>query len=49
MGAQPETRARLDVLGYAPAGPTPTEFAALMRAEQRRWTAIIKEAGITAD
>ena len=47
--AQPETRARLDVLGYAPAGPTPTEFAALMRAEQRRWTAIIKEAGITAD
>ncbi|MDB5808149.1 MAG: hypothetical protein JWN94_271 [Betaproteobacteria bacterium] len=47
--AQPETRARLDVLGYAPAGPTPAEFAALMRVEQKRWTAIIREAGITAD
>ena len=47
--AMPDTRARLDVLGYAPAGPTPAEFAALMLVEQRRWTAIIKEAGITAD
>ena len=47
--AMAETRARLDVLGYAPAGPTPPEFAALMRVEQKRWTAIIKEAGITAD
>ncbi len=47
--AQPETRARLDVLGYAPSGPTPAEFAVLMRVEQKRWTAIIREAGITAD
>lgn len=47
--AQPETRARLDVLGYAPSGPTPAEFATLMRVEQKRWTAIIREAGITAD
>jgi tripartite-type tricarboxylate transporter receptor subunit TctC len=47
--AMPETRARLDVLGYAPSGPTPAEFAALMRVEQKRWAAIIKEAGITAD
>jgi tripartite-type tricarboxylate transporter receptor subunit TctC len=47
--AAPETRARLDVLGYAPSGPTPVEFAALMRVEQKRWTAIIKEAGITSD
>ena len=47
--AMPDTRARLDVLGYAPAGPTPAEFAALMLVEQKRWTAIIKEAGITAD
>ena len=47
--AMPDTRARLDALGYAPSGPTPSEFAALMRAEQKRWTAIIKEAGITAD
>ena len=47
--ALPDTRARLDVLGYEPSGPTPQEFAALMRVEQKRWTAIIKEAGITAD
>ena len=47
--ALPDTRARLDVLGYAPSGPTPAEFAALMQVEQKRWTTIIKEAGITAD
>ena len=47
--AMPETRARLDVLGYAPSGLATPDFATLMRAEQKRWTAIIKEAGITAD
>jgi len=47
--AMTDTRARLDVLGYAPSGLATPEFAALMRAEQKRWTAIIKEAGITAD
>ena len=47
--AMPDTRARLDVLGYAPSGVSQAEFAALMRVEQKRWTAIIKEAGITAD
>ena len=47
--AMPDTRARLDVLGYAPSGLAPAEFAALMLVEQKRWTAIIKEAGITAD
>ena len=47
--AMPETRARLDALGYAPSGPATPEFAALMRVEQKRWAAIIKEAGITAD
>ena len=47
--AMPETRARLDVLGYDPSGLTPAAFAALMRVEQKRWTTIIKEAGITAD
>jgi tripartite-type tricarboxylate transporter receptor subunit TctC len=47
--ATADTRARLDVLGYDPSGLTPTAFAALMRVEQKRWTAIIKEAAITAD
>lgn len=47
--AMPDTRARLDVLGYEPSGPTPAAFATLMRVEQKRWTAIIREAGITSD
>lgn len=47
--AMPDTRARLDVLGYDPSGLAPSEFAALMRVEQKRWTAIIREAGIIAD
>ena len=47
--AMADARARLDVLGYDPSGLTPAEFAALMLVEQKRWTIIIKEAGITAD
>ena len=44
-----ETKARLEVLGYDPSGPTPAEFAKIMLAEQKRWAEIIKAAGITAD
>jgi tripartite-type tricarboxylate transporter receptor subunit TctC len=44
-----ETRARLETLGYDPSGLQPTEFAALMAAEQKRWREIITAAGITAD
>ena len=47
--ALPETRSRLDVLGYEPSGMQPSEFAVLMVAEQKRWRDIIKAAGITAD
>jgi len=45
----PETRARLDALGYEPVGNTPAQMAAMMVFEQKRWTEIIKVAGITAD
>jgi tripartite-type tricarboxylate transporter receptor subunit TctC len=44
-----ETKARLDTLGYDPSGIAPAQFAKVMLAEQRRWTEIIKAAGITAD
>jgi tripartite-type tricarboxylate transporter receptor subunit TctC len=44
-----ETKARLDTLGYDPSGIPPAQFAKLMSAEQKRWTEIIKAAGITAD
>jgi len=45
----PEARARLEALGYAPAGLTPAEFTALMQAETKRWTKLIKDAGIKAE
>jgi tripartite-type tricarboxylate transporter receptor subunit TctC len=45
----PDTRARLDVLGYEPVGNTPAQMAAVMAAEQKRWGEIIRAAGITAD
>ena len=44
-----EARARLDALGYAPSGMTPSAFATLMLAEHKRWATLIKEAGIKAD
>jgi tripartite-type tricarboxylate transporter receptor subunit TctC len=47
--ALPETRTRLDTLGYEPIGNTPAQMATVMLAEQKRWTEIIKAAGITAD
>lgn len=47
--ATSETRARLDTLGYEPVGNTPAQLANVMRAEQKRWSEIIRAAGITAD
>jgi tripartite-type tricarboxylate transporter receptor subunit TctC len=47
--ALPDTRARLETLGYDPSGINPAQFAKLMNAEQKRWGEIIKAAGITAD
>jgi tripartite-type tricarboxylate transporter receptor subunit TctC len=47
--AAPDTRTRLDTLGYEPIGNTPAQMAMVMQAEQKRWTEIIKAAGITAD
>jgi len=46
---EPETRSRLATLGYDPVGNTPSQMAGVMLAEQKRWTEIIKAAGITAD
>jgi tripartite-type tricarboxylate transporter receptor subunit TctC len=47
--AAPDTRARLEELGYLPSGMTPAQMAALMAAEKKRWTALISEAGIKAE
>ena len=47
--AASESKSRLDALGYDPSGMPPAQFAKLMQAEQKRWTEIIKAAGITSD
>jgi tripartite-type tricarboxylate transporter receptor subunit TctC len=47
--ALPDTRTRLETLGYEPVGNTPAQMAAVMAAEKKRWTEIIKAANITAD
>ena len=47
--ATADARSRLDALGYAPSGMTPSEFAALMLVEKNRWTKLIKDAGIKAE
>jgi len=45
----PEVRERLEELGYIPSGMTPAQMATLMADEKKRWTVLIKEAGIKAE
>lgn len=47
--AMPDTREKLAQLGYEPIGNTPEEFKAVMNTEQKRWSTLIKAAGITSD
>jgi tripartite-type tricarboxylate transporter receptor subunit TctC len=47
--ADPAMRARLEAIGAVPVGNTPAEFAAQMKADIERWTALVKAAGITAN
>jgi tripartite-type tricarboxylate transporter receptor subunit TctC len=46
---QPDTREKLEGMGYEPIGNTPAQFAAVVAAEHERWQAIIKAANITAN
>ena len=46
--AVPEVRRRLEELGLDVIGSSPTEFAALIKAEIPQWAKVIKEAGIKA-
>ena len=47
--AAPRTRdGRFDVLGMAPIGNTPAEFAAVIAAETPQWARVIRDAGIKA-
>ena len=47
--AAPDTREKLEALGYEPIGNTAAQAAAAMQAEQRKWTAVIRDAGISSD
>jgi tripartite-type tricarboxylate transporter receptor subunit TctC len=47
--AEPETRDWLVANGYEPSGNTPAEFTALIAADYKRWSEIIKAANISTD
>lgn len=47
--ASPDSREKLESLGYEPIGNTPAQAAVAMAAEQKKWTAVIREAGISSD
>jgi tripartite-type tricarboxylate transporter receptor subunit TctC len=47
--ANPGFAKQLESLGLEPASSTPAEFRDMIAAELKRWTRVIKEAGITAE
>ncbi|HWL29431.1 MAG TPA: tripartite tricarboxylate transporter substrate-binding protein, partial [Burkholderiaceae bacterium] len=47
--AMPESREKLEALGYEPIGNTPTEFAGVIQSEHKKWSELIKKAGIKAN
>ena len=49
MLADPEVKARYDVLGIEPVGNTPDQFAAQIKADLGRWEHVVKQAGIKVD
>ena len=47
--ADPEVKARYEVLGIEPVGNTPDQFAAQIKADLGRWEHVVKQAGIKVD
>ncbi|RYF39940.1 MAG: tripartite tricarboxylate transporter substrate binding protein, partial [Comamonadaceae bacterium] len=47
--SDPEVRRKFLTQGLEPRGGTPAEFQAFMDNETRRWTAVIRQAGIKAE
>jgi tripartite-type tricarboxylate transporter receptor subunit TctC len=47
--ALPETRKRFDDLGMEPVGNSPSEFAAVIKAEIPKWAKVIRDAGLKLD
>jgi tripartite-type tricarboxylate transporter receptor subunit TctC len=46
---QPDVQERMRALGLDPAGGTPAEFAAFVKADIGRWAKVIKDAGVRAE
>jgi tripartite-type tricarboxylate transporter receptor subunit TctC len=44
--ADPQVKAKADLIGYMPAGSTPEELGKMLRAEIAKWAAVIKSAGL---
>ena len=49
MAADPETKKKLDALGFVPVADSPSEFAARIKSEMARWDKVVKTAGIHVD
>src|SRR5438552_3997411 len=49
MAANPETRKKLDTLGFVPVANSPEQFAERIKAEMARWDKVVKAAGIHVD
>jgi tripartite-type tricarboxylate transporter receptor subunit TctC len=47
--ADPEVKARYEVLGIEPVGNSPDQFAAQIKADLSRWEQVVKQAGIKVD
>ncbi len=49
MVADPETKKKLDALGFVPVANSPSEFAERIKSEMARWDKVVKTAGIQVD
>jgi tripartite-type tricarboxylate transporter receptor subunit TctC len=49
MAADPDTRRKLDTLGFVPVANSPDQFAERIKAEMARWDKVVKAAGIHVD
>jgi tripartite-type tricarboxylate transporter receptor subunit TctC len=49
MAADPETRKKLDTLGFVPVANSPDQFADRIKLEMARWDKVVKAAGIHVD
>jgi tripartite-type tricarboxylate transporter receptor subunit TctC len=49
MAADPETKKKLDALGFVPVANSPNEFAERIKSEMARWDKVVKTAGIHVD